>query len=763
VIDTVFLYKGVFMKKTNKVLGIIAFLAIMGFAALSFTGCDDPLDNKEKEKIPEGQTSVNATQLTIDTWADGNIPAGSGEQWFKFTAVQDTQYIHFEPGSMFLGSIQLYENDDVTEKGGEKDIGGAASFSYELSSGLVYYIKITGSANSALTTGTSGTYKIAFTSASTPPAITLPEATQITAGTWTDFDIVNPGEKWFKFTATAAAQYIHFEVDSLALYIQLYITGGNTVGESIKLSSLTGMSTPITVTDGTEYYIRVTDINTGGANKIGLTLTSSPPAMPGTTLPTENVTTLTADTLTAGNIATTDGEQWFKFTATAASQFIIFKPGVLNDVYVQLYDSAGTQVGNKTELYKTSSKSSVILYTFRAVTSGDVYYIKVTPYSSSDTGAYQIMFSDSFIPKGTNIIELTAKLWSDGNIFIPNGLTNDDVEQWFKFTASANTKFVHIDDYYYKIQLYDNHGTAVGEENTSTYDIKYFSMSVTNGEVYYIRVKKSGALVTGRDIKYRIGVTESASVQPGIILPTANITQLTANKMTERDIRTDDVRWYKFTATATTQYIHLIMSDSYATKTIGQLYENIGVANIGVAVGEEITWWNSSSTVESRPVVIGKEYYLKVTPSYNDGIYMIGFNATEGTPPGFTVPASGITNITPMNSWRNIGNLAVDGEQWFSFTANPNQDGDQYIHFRAGTLAQVYFVLCTANGTVVEGNTFNNFVMKMDSTSTWNYYISRPVTSGTVYYLRVTPYNDGSNKGSGTYSIAYNTSSIKPN
>ena len=579
------------------------------------------------------------------------------------------------------------------------------------------------------------------------------DATELTVGGWTDFNIAALGEKWFKFTSVQNTQYIHIEVDSL-LAIQLYSADGNAVGENILLSDI--MSTPITVTEGNKYYIKVT-YYTGGANRISLTLTSVSPAI---TLPTENITEITAvNTLTAGNIAS-KGVQWFKFTATADSQYIIFKPGTLNDVYVQVYDSNGIQVGSKTELYKSNYKSKVILHTYRAVTSGQVYYIKVTPYSTY-SGAYQIMFSDSFIPQDAVVTQLTIGKWADGNIIVPEGLTNEDVEQWYKFTASASTKFIHVDSTYYKIQLFDINGTAVGEESmvppVLESEKKYVSITVTSGNEYYIRVKIGGGYFTGdTGNKYKIGITESSSARPAVTLPTENITQLTENKLFDGgELKRDDVRWFKFTATATTQYIHFIISGStYETTAFGQLYDNTGVA-----VGEQIRWsaYSAGDSVKSWTVVSGNEYYLKVTIYYSSGIYQIGFNTTQDTRPKLTVPNTGITDMT-ISTWSD-GNLAEDDEQWFKFTGTPSTqqylEGLQIIHFKEGTLKRVYVELCTEDGTVVE-NITNLYGNSYDSRT------NRPVTSGTVYYIRVTPYNSSSGKGSGTYNIAYSASTTTP-
>jgi hypothetical protein len=78
---------------------------------------------------------------------------------------------------------------------------------------------------------------------------------------------------------------------------------------------------------------------------------------------------------------------FFKFTATAATQYIHFASGTLTDVYVQLYNSAGIALG-------TSNRPSPS-YPLNGVTINSEYYIKVWPYSSSGSGTYKIGFTTS--------------------------------------------------------------------------------------------------------------------------------------------------------------------------------------------------------------------------------------------------------------------------------------------------------------------------------------------------------------------------------
>jgi hypothetical protein len=93
-----------------------------------------------------------------------------------------------------------------------------------------------------------------------------------------------------------------------------------------------------------------------------------------------------------GAITSTTAEQWFQFTATDSTQYVHVRFGTLNNLYVRLYDSNGGTLGSQTNLHSNTNHTSF------TVTSGQTYYIKVTPYSSSGTGTYRIAFNTSSTP-----------------------------------------------------------------------------------------------------------------------------------------------------------------------------------------------------------------------------------------------------------------------------------------------------------------------------------------------------------------------------
>jgi predicted RNA-binding protein with TRAM domain len=333
-----------------------------------------------------------------------------------------------------------------------------------VTTGQTYYIKVTPYSSSY-----SGTYKILFTTSTGLP-ITLPSEniTTLTENVWVNGNLPANGEQWFTFTATAGTQYIHASLGALTLmYVQVYDSSGSAVGVGTGLSS---SSTYIsrTVSTGQTYYIKVMPYGNGsGTYQIVFNTGIFPPSVP-----------LTLNTWENGNLPA-NGEQWFTFTATADPQYIHASFGTLRDLNVRVYNSSGTTVGDSTNYLSSSST-----YISRPVATGQTYYIKVTPYSSSGSGTYQIAFNTGGIPPGVTPTALTFNTWA--YLF--------STEQWFTFTATANTQYIHV---FFNslttcyVQVYDSSGAEVGDSTSlsdSSGNSRYITRSVTTGQTYYIKV-----------------------------------------------------------------------------------------------------------------------------------------------------------------------------------------------------------------------------------------------------------------------------------
>jgi len=137
----------------------------------------------------------------------------------------------------------------------------------------------------------------------------------------------------------------------------------------------------------------------------------------------------------------------------------------------------------------------------------------------------------------------------------------------------------------------------------------------------------------------------------------------------------------------------------------------------------------------SRSLTEGDTYYIRVRPySSGSGTYRIGVNTTF-YPPGTIIPLT-------ENQWADGDIPTSGGQQWFSFTATASA---QWIHVERGTLTNLYVQVYDSSGTAVGSETSPS--------------VSRSLTEGDTYYIRVRPY---SSSYSGTYRIVVNTSTTAP-
>jgi hypothetical protein len=268
---------------------------------------------------------------------------------------------------------------------------------------------------------------------------------------------------------------------------------------------------------------------------------------------TGTVTTLTADTEADGAITSSNREQWFKFTANAATQYISVTYGTLPSMYCQVYDRDGKTVRNRISFGPVNPPYTGSFDSWK-VTKGQTYYIKITPYSSSGSGTYKIEFSASELsPKSRqNATVLSADTWASSAI--------TDSGQTYQFTATANTQYIHVNfgtltDLY--IRLFDSAGIMLGESSDDDKHLSgtgnastYFSQMLTSGQVYYLRVFCSDTYSGTYQIAFN-----TRPLPPGT-LETANT--LAIDTWYDGDLTsTNDQDWYMFTATASTQYIHV--------------------------------------------------------------------------------------------------------------------------------------------------------------------------------------------------------------
>ena len=320
--------------------------------------------------------------------------------------------------------------------------------------------------------------------------------TALTLNKWSDGTITSSNnEQWFKFTATENRHYIHVFFGTLTnLYIQLYDSKGNVFGDRVNLKSSSNNYFYRNVAIGIDYFIKVTPYsNSSGTYKTGITNSI---LSPDSIAAMDSAYTLTSNIWTDGVITTLNSQQWYRFTATNSTHYIHINFGTLTRLYIQLYDSTGSTLGDQKDLSSNSRNK----YTSFLVSSGQVYYLRVTPYSSTGSGTYQIGITNSVFTPDT-IAAMDSALTLNYNTWTDVVITSSKNEQWYKFTAINSTIYILNDTLLFLgAQLYDSTGSELGNE--ILYEYNYISFLVTNGQVYYIKFARASGNGT-----YRIALT----------------------------------------------------------------------------------------------------------------------------------------------------------------------------------------------------------------------------------------------------------------
>jgi tellurite resistance-related uncharacterized protein len=702
------------MKNTYKFI-YFAVIAAIGFTALSLTGCPTPDDGGGGTET--GKETVATPRATP--------PAGAVASGEKLTLTSTT-----------VGAEIWY-----TTNGNAPAKNGAGSTKYTSPFAITPPVTVKAI---AVKDGMNDS-AILEAAYSVVPPFTPPntDITLLTENIWADGNLTSSSpEQWFKFTATADTQYIHASFGTLSsamgLYVQVYDLNGAAVGTETNLWSITKYVSK-SVTSGQEYYIKVRRYTSSynGTYQIAFNTSSTVPSAT-VTMPS-NATPLTENIWADGNLTSSSPEQWFKFTATDDTQYIHSNFGTLSStmgLYVQVYDSSGAAVGTETKLYSLKKNISI------SVTPGQEYYIKVRLYLSSYTGTYRIAFNKSSTAPSlsSSAITLTENKWTGGN------LTSSIGEQWFKFTATDDTQYIHASfgtlspTMGLKVQVYDSSIVAVESETVLNYRTKYISRSVTPEQVYYIKVQPYDSSYTGT---YNIAFNKSLTAPSVMVIPPSSANMLIENIWVNGTlISSSGEQWFKFTATANTQYIHATFGTLFTTAGMNvQVYDSNGFS----VVTDSLLYGTGSDSFISLSVTQGQTYYIRVWPNVDTGTYQIAFNKSP-TAPGIKLPTSNVTPLT-VNIWANGNFDALEGKQWFSFTATANS---QYILFKAGTISSIYGVYMQVYDS--SGVKVGDMAILPNNT-----YIPISVTSGQVYYIQVRPAVD-----KGTYKIAFNASPTAP-
>jgi len=582
--------------------------------------------------------------LTYDEWGPTGTSAASSVEWYKFTATGIATNIHFQPGTSPAVYATVYEADGTTANGSSSGSSyGASTLAISRTTvvGKTYFIKITPYYSSSY-----GTYKIGVNDKTWSPPSTVPnQVINITNGQYADGNfITSTDEQWFKFTAPGTSIYIHLftgKMYDVLVFLydaegRLHSSGGTDLYGTLLQTQRTGL------TNGGTYYVKARSYyNTAsytGAYKIGVTANTTPPAI---TIPTGAAAPVQLTTNTwspAGdetyNIANAGEEKWFKVTASGTDQYVHLSPTTLSGWFVQVFDSSGIVIqGNAGNGGMSSHAMNALSARRTGVTNGSDIYVRIK--SNTTTGKFQIAVNGTAAPPplDLNLGPIQASASSiNSSIGAGNILTEGD-EEWFKFSATGTSQSIiflpgTLTSAY--IRVYDTTGALVGGAMTllpsgsfsslSTTNVGTSRSGLTNGSVYLVRVTPTTA-------------SDKGTYQLGLNMAQATSTNLTANTWSNVNITTTAKEvLYKFTATATTQYIHCQLGT--ITDVFVNVYNNDGIGitlNRYNLYGANTYTYNSGS---SGTITNGTTYYIRTAPytSTNTGTYKIGFTNSLTAP-----------------------------------------------------------------------------------------------------------------------------------
>jgi len=233
-----------------------------------------------------------------------------------------------------------------------------------------------------------------------------------------------------------------------------------------------------TVKVGQTYYIKVMPGGADGGGTYQIAFSASVRAPPATVTLPASATKINFNSWEHGNITSPNGQQWFKFDAIAADQYIHVDFSTLTSLYVQVYDSTGNPIGSQTILSGRTTCAPQ-----EGLTTRQTYYVKVWPYSGS--GLYLITYNS--LP----ITVINSKTLGNGV------LTDGYGEQWYTYTANGDMLRIRasLPGGSLNVVIYDSRGNPLGSKTVSGSDNGYSintDIPSTGGQTYYIKVNPSG-------------------------------------------------------------------------------------------------------------------------------------------------------------------------------------------------------------------------------------------------------------------------------
>jgi methionine-rich copper-binding protein CopC len=299
---------------------------------------------------------------------------------------------------------------------------------------------------------------------------------------------------------------------------------------------------------------------TGLIGNTALNFTTIASDLAGNTLATARAVTVGSTQTTYHDfVGPTDTLDFYKFTTTDVSHFVLSLTGLTADADVYLLNSQGIEVAHSYNAGTTPEAIDI------ASLGAGTYYVRVNPYSSASTDYNLNLTATPPAPDGAGNTLATARAITVGSTqsTYHDNVGPSDTVDYYKFTTTAAGHFMlsltgltaDADVY-----LLNAQGSEVAHSYNSGSTPEAIDVASLAAGTYYLQVKP----YNGASTDYTLGVSATVPDTPppdmaGNTLATARAITVGGTPTTYHDYvgPTDTFDYYKFTTTGTT---HLSMS-----------------------------------------------------------------------------------------------------------------------------------------------------------------------------------------------------------
>ena len=641
---------------------------------ITITTTNPEVTVKTKKIIIKFNCDTNV--LVKDLWKKGSITGSERTQWFYINGIKDVEY-KIEWSESLDIEVSAYRENKTTSYFTNIDYSFKTIIALETEK---IYIKI-----QAYSSGNTGSFTIKYSYLESRTPIQLTTNDTYIEGDATDDDI-----RWYYINGVKGQKYDILWKD--------YNNGSAYTGY-VNISAYREDKTTSYFTNYNYYYYYT--ITAAETEKIYLKVTA--PSRKGTfaikfcdETPSELINYLSKE----GYISYEITSKWYYINTTKGENYKIeCIPNI--SLYLSTYrEDKSTSYFTNTYIYSSTTKTITALET-------EKIYIKVTPYSSGNTGTFKIKYSQV---KDKTPIELTGN-----DIYLSGDVTNDD-KSWYYFNAVKDQKYGIVWKKYGTIGYTGNiQVSAYREDKATSYFIDVDSFYSIPQTITALAFEKVYLKVSAPNIKGTFAIKYYYNV-PQVL---TNLTYKEGN--ISSGIPT---RWYYINATKGSEYK---IECSNMAIYLSAYREDKSTSYF-------VNSYTYSSVTKTITALETEKIYIKVD-SYSGG---------TGS---FNIKYTAIKHSTPVeiiNDTYTVGDVSGDEVDWYSFNATTGED---------------YYIYWNESGTGTDSYTGDVIVNAYKEDKTTSYFTDRDTgfrlpklinatETGTIY-LKVTPTTKG------TYAIKF--------